>query len=418
MIRPSQPSTPQPHVVAQPSPSTRGDTADSKSYPSVLFFSSSGDYYGAPRSLFLLATGLRSRGVSVQVAVPADGVLADKLRSAGIRVWVGPCDPYLTSPVGSSRPAKVIRRLRWGIWAVSVILRARPAIVYINTLRGATVAVAAHILRVPVIWHLRGLESGTGNRFYRRLRLKLVAFCARRIVAVSRAVAVSAEAAGCPASRLLVAYNGIDADAVSRDAHEQIGAVTVPTDFADRVVVAYVGRLDPHKGILEFLDAARRIGASHGQVAFLLIGGPVGAQNSDWTQIGPALDTARAAGATIHITGFTDQPYGYMQRADVLVLPSHDEGFPRAVLEAMALRKPIVATAVGGVPEAITDEEHGLLIPARDSQRLTLAVTRLARDSELRNALGGAARSRVARDFSVEVATEVVLGILHPAVAP
>jgi glycosyltransferase involved in cell wall biosynthesis len=182
-------------------------------------------------------------------------------------------------------------------------------------------------------------------------------------------------------------------------------------------VVAYVGRLDTHKGILEFLHAAGKIAASNGQVAFLLIGGPVGAQNADWAQIGPALDSARAAGGTVHITGFTDQPYGYMQRADVLVLPSHDEGFPRAVLEAMALRKPIVATAVGGVPEAITNEEQGLLIPARDSASLTQAITRLVNDSELRNALGSAALSRVARDFSVDVTTETVLRVLHSAVA-
>lgn len=416
MIPRSQPISREPHVSRVPGPTSSGDSPDEKSYPSVLFFSSSGDYYGAPRSLFLLATGLKSKGVSVQVAVPSDGVLADKLRSADIRVWVGPTDPYLALPAGSSRLAKVIRRLRWAMWAVSVILRARPAIVYVNTLRGATAALAARILRVPIIWHLRGLESGTGNGFYRRLRLKLVAICARRIVAVSRAVAVSAEAAGCPASRLLVAYNGIDADAVARDASQQIGAVTVPSDFEGRVVVAYIGRFDPHKGILEFLDAAERIGATHPRVAFLLIGGPVGAQNTDWARIGPALDNARARGAILHVTGFTDQPYGYMQRADILVLPSHDEGFPRAVLEAMALRKPIVATAVGGVPEAITGEEHGLLIPPKDSQSLAVAVTRLVVDSELRNRLGGAARFRVGRDFSVQVATHAVLDILNPAV--
>src|SRR5690242_6218831 len=110
MIRTSQPFTREPQISRVPSPSGPGDSLDEKSYPSVLFFSSSADYYGAPRSLFLLATGLKSKGVSVQVAVPGEGVLADKLRSAGIRVWVGPSDPYLASPVGSSRLAKVIDR--------------------------------------------------------------------------------------------------------------------------------------------------------------------------------------------------------------------------------------------------------------------------------------------------------------------
>src|SRR4051794_22434213 len=118
---------PGPQVLRARVSATRADRSDGTAHPSILFFSVSGDYYGAPRSLFLLATGLKSKGVPVQVAVASEGLLAEKLRAAGIRVWIAPTNPYAGAPVTASYFArligKVIRRLRWGFWAGEVILR-------------------------------------------------------------------------------------------------------------------------------------------------------------------------------------------------------------------------------------------------------------------------------------------------------
>ena len=90
-----------------------------------------------------------------------------------------------------------------------------------------------------------------------------------------------------------------------------------------------------------------------------------------------------------------------VRECDIVTLPSHDEGFPRAVLEAMALGKPIVATRVGGVPEAIEDGMSGLLVPPGDVPGLVTAWGRLLDDPGLPDRLAAAARTRVAERFTL-----------------
>jgi glycosyltransferase involved in cell wall biosynthesis len=346
--------------------------------------------------------------------------LVDRLRVDGIPVWIGPSDPYgpppSAIPSGLTTFRKVVLRIHWGLWAARIMIRRRPRLVYVNTLRGATAALAAACLRIPIIWHLRGLETGTSNAAYRRLRLKVVGLLSRRIVAVCRAVADAAQAAGCPPGKVCVAHNSIDAGALNQAAADQFPRVSLPPELTSGLVVGYVGRLDPHKGVLEFLDSAGRLATGPNPPGFLLIGGPCGAANADWHRIGPALEQARVRGARIHVTGFTDQPYGLMLCCDILVLPSHDEGFPRVVLEAMALGKAIVATAVGGVPEAITSDTHGILTPPKDPARLAAAIARLVSDPALRERVGREARIRVAHAFTPEATVEAVLDALRAAI--
>lgn len=88
--------------------------------------------------------------------------------------------------------------------------------------------------------------------------------------------------------------------------------------------------------------------------------------------------------------------------ADVVVLPSHEEGFSNSLIEAMGCGLPVIATAVGGNIDAVTHEETGLLTPPRDPQKLGAALLRLYRNSDLRSHLGSAARARVLSNFSID----------------
>src|SRR5687768_4892209 len=97
--------------------------------------------------------------------------------------------------------------------------------------------------------------------------------------------------------------------------------------------------------------------------------------------------------------------------ADVFALPSWTEGFPLVVLEAMALGRPVVATAVGGTPELVADGETGLLVPPRDVAALTASLKRVLDDEGLRRRLGEAGRRRVAERFSPEAMTRDVLAV-------
>jgi len=96
---------------------------------------------------------------------------------------------------------------------------------------------------------------------------------------------------------------------------------------------------------------------------------------------------------------------------DVVVLPSWTEGLPVVVLEAMAQRRPVVATPVGGTPEVVADGETGVLVPPRDPRALAAALRELLADPDRRARMGEAAYARVAERFSAEAMTRRVLEI-------
>ncbi|WP_437782589.1 glycosyltransferase family 4 protein [Sorangium sp. So ce1097] len=110
-------------------------------------------------------------------------------------------------------------------------------------------------------------------------------------------------------------------------------------------------------------------------------------------------------GKEARFLGFRKDVPDLLVGADFFVLPSRDEGLPLAVLEAMARRLPVVVTPVGGVPEVVRNEEHGLLVPVDDHDALAGAIERLARDRALGRRLGEAGHARVRDDFSFEKMT-------------
>ena len=92
-----------------------------------------------------------------------------------------------------------------------------------------------------------------------------------------------------------------------------------------------------------------------------------------------------------------------LAKASVFCLPSHAEGLPMALLEAMAARKAVVASSVGGVPEALRDGDNGMLVPPRDSAALAAALARVLGDAALRARLGSRARATIEQHYSTEV---------------
>jgi glycosyltransferase involved in cell wall biosynthesis len=98
-----------------------------------------------------------------------------------------------------------------------------------------------------------------------------------------------------------------------------------------------------------------------------------------------------------------DQRDEQLARASVFCLPSHAEGLPMAMLEAMASGRAVVASSVGGIPETIVDGGNGLLVPPRDEAALARALTQVLGDEALRARLAGAARATIEQHYSTEV---------------
>ncbi len=103
-------------------------------------------------------------------------------------------------------------------------------------------------------------------------------------------------------------------------------------------------------------------------------------------------------------------------QSHIAVLPSHREGLPKSLLEAAACGRPMVATDVSGCREIVHEEVTGLLVPARDAERLAEALERLARDRDLRRRLGAAARDLVERELSEELVVAQTMALYRSLV--
>jgi glycosyltransferase involved in cell wall biosynthesis len=177
------------------------------------------------------------------------------------------------------------------------------------------------------------------------------------VIAVSEPLAEAARRAGAEDVRFIP--NGVEIPA-------EVG------EEADPPEVLFIGRLSPEKGISELEEATRGLN--------LVVAGD-----------GPLRSLVpNALGFVRHA-----EVQRLLARAAVVVLPSHREGLPMALLEALAHGRAVVATPVGGIPSVVEDGVSGLLVPAGDADALRAAIERLLGDRDLRRRLGEAGRARV-----------------------
>ncbi len=161
------------------------------------------------------------------------------------------------------------------------------------------------------------------------------------------------------------------------------------------IVVGAVGRLDPVKNYSALLQAVHILSARHRNLRLLIVGDGVEKAALDGEARG------RGLADIVRLAGHHDDVAGWLGIMDVFVLPSVMEGTSIALLEAMAVGLPVVATQVGGNPEVVVDGGTGRLVPARDAAALAAAIDWYALNEDVRGRHGAAGRDRVARHYSM-----------------
>jgi starch synthase (maltosyl-transferring) len=204
----------------------------------------------------------------------------------------------------------------------------------------------------------------------------------------------SRETVGLSANRLIVIPNGIDPEPLDRASAVPRAAIGIP-DTAHLALA--VGRLDPQKGLAELLAAAERVIPETPDWHLVLAGdGPC----RSW--LVEQIATRPILAGRVHWLGARDDVPGLLKAANLLVLASRWEGMPNVVLEAMAARRAVVATAVEGTEELVLPRQTGWLVPARDPDSLAHALLEAAREPALCQLMGQEGRDRVMRMFSLE----------------
>ena len=207
--------------------------------------------------------------------------------------------------------------------------------------------------------------------------------------------------AGVRAERIRVVPSGIDARAL---AAPPAARAAVRREWGlgdDEVAVVALGALEVRKGHAVLLAAAAGLAAAAPRLRYVFCG--------EGRQAKALASAAAALNGAARLVGFRRDVAACLAAADIVALPSFQEGLGVAALEAMAAGRPVVASRVGGLAEAVVHEETGLLVPPGDPTALAAALARLARDPDLRARLGAAGRARVLARYT---ATRMAEGTL------
>lgn len=180
-------------------------------------------------------------------------------------------------------------------------------------------------------------------------------------------------------------------------------------------LVVLPARLLRDKGIVEFVDAARRLRDQGAMARFALVGEP---DPGNPASVPRELLTQWVAEGVVEWWGWREDMAAVLRDCHVVCLPSYREGLPKALIEAAAAARPIVTCDVPGCREVVSEGDNGLLVPARDSQSLAEALGRLLADPDLRRRMGARGRARAEAEFSLDSVIERTLALYRSCVEP
>jgi len=392
--------------LVQPQERFADDTDSSSAMlnmPIRLLFLNTRDQCGADVAVHLmLMTTFASDEVEVSVISNSEAADAEdmRVRLAGI--------PHVTStflPLGKpaatlSRRNKLGKALAYGpsvaslAKAVAFVRKHRIQVIHATDRpRDASYAsLLGHITGAISVVHMHAPPSELTRPTLWGMRN------ATAIFAVSEFIRVSLIGMGLRADKIYTIHNAVDADYFDPDKkldsrpsiREQFG---IPKDAA---LAGIAARMNPWKGHYELIGAVSRLRETYPKLHVMILGSNVPEFRAAFEK------TAREGGIAdrVHFGGYQNDVRPFLREFDLFVHPSYGEPFGLAIVEAMAMRKPVIACDTGGVPEIITHGRDGWLVEERSTEAVAAAISTLLHDGELCRQLGQRARDTVRDRFT------------------
>lgn len=349
---------------------------DADARPRILYIENFSGYSGSEECLRGLASGLSALGFHQSALIGLEGLLATRMREAGVSVACPNWD--------------VNRDTEYSFDLASYVMRTtRPDLIHCNSPPGDALLQQAHSLGIPITTHVRMITF--------TLWVELLAQSVR-VIAVSEYVKRKLEAFGVPSERIKVVYDGVDTEHFHPHIYDK-KAVRAQFEIPqDAFLVLMIARLSVSKRHNLLIDAAANAIKSVPSLLLAFVGnyGDLLLRR----QIGNYA-SLRGLDEKIVWLLFQEDIRKIEAAADVLVLCSENEPLGTCILEAMSLEKPVVVSDSGGICEVVEDGVSGVVVPSGNQEALARALTDIAKHADWAAALGRAARMRIQSGFTL-----------------
>lgn len=326
-----------------------------------------------------LCMELAKHGADVTLWCPSGRPFVSYSQKAGIapRTW---------KTFGKVDPLTILRLTR-------LIRRERIDVIHTHLSTASLLgALAARLARIRSVAHVHGLNTATCFRY------------SSHIIAVSDAVRRHMLAQGIREEKITVIHNGVRLECYQpvecSEARARLGYDPQAPIFG------VFGRLSPEKGQRVAVEALFLVKRDLPDARLVLAGR--GPDRESLQTCAEALGVADS----VHFAGFVDDVRTLMCACDAVVVPSLREGFGLAAVEAMALCRPVIASAVGGLPEIVVQGETGILVAPNDPNDLARAIIEITTDPALQDRLVRNARARVEENFDLARQSKLILNVL------
>lgn len=350
----------------------------------VLQLTSSLGFYGAEQMIMTLITALDRESFHVSLATlqkkkASSTTIVSAAKAAGIDAVTLPCKGWLDW--------EAIQGLK------SLVEEERIDILHCHEPKSRLYgAVVSKMTGIPVVaTHHLWTGQNLRTRLVEAIDAAVLHGC-DKVVGVSNSVAESMRRVLVSSHRVEVIPNGIDLSGFRTDlkGNEVRSSLGIPQGVP---VIGAVGRLDIQKGHDRLIEAAKKITDAGQEAYYVILGEGVERQRLE------ALVRDLGLTSRVLLPGYRSDVRSCLAMMDVFAMPSRREGTPMALLEAMAMNKPVVATAVGGVPDVLTDGIDGMVL-REDGSGLSEALLKLLRDPAFAMQIARAGRRRVENEFS------------------
>jgi len=343
---------------------------------------------------------LRDKGHQSMVVSPNEGAFTERLKLEGVPVF------YIA--------LKKTYSFHRAIQLASLIRREKVDLVHTHAMVASNVQsrIAARLAGVPCVSHIH-----IANVFHKHPVVRAYQQCldngtshfCEKMIAVSESTRQSLILQGIPSGRIVTIPNGVRV----RETDLGVERAELLRRFkihSEGPVVGMIGRLCPTKGQEEFLKAIQQITREIPDLTGVMIGKDIEFRGVYEARLKNLAQEYKLNGRMV-FAGHQEDPFPWIQAMDFLVLPSKAEGMPLVLLEAMSMKKAVVASAVGGVPEVVEDGITGILVPPGDSDVLAKAILKLLKDPRLAASMGEAGFQRVQNFYTEEMSMQQVMNV-------